>query len=549
MMTTHVDFAPDYVPLRALLLDLAQQRSVDEVLKLVVDGFAARPNVALARIWFTGPGDICDVCPMRDRCPDQSACLHLVAGAGRSQADPGADWSRVDGDFRRVPLGVHKVGVVGATGEPAVVPDIQADSSWLVRPDWAQREDILAFGGQPLVYKEQILGVVAVFLRIKADRDRETVEEGLAWIRLIADHVATAIASARFLEEIERLRHRLQLENTYLREEVLESHGFGDIVGRSPALRVVIEQIDLVAPTEASVLILGESGTGKELVAREIHRRSERSEQPMIRVNCASIPRELYESEFFGHVKGAFTGAVKDRAGRFELADGGTLFLDEVGEIPLELQSKLLRVLQDGQYERVGDEITRETDVRIIAATNRNLKQEVEAGRFREDLFYRLNVFPIEVAPLRRRKEDIASLAAHFLELASRKFQHPSPRLTRTRIAELKRYDWPGNARELQNIIERAVIMSRSGVFRFDLPGEAALVGLEPLHAEPAAADGAQEVFSDVEMRHRERENIRAALDQAGWKIAGPGGAAELLGMKPTTLASRIKRLEIKKPS
>jgi transcriptional regulator with GAF, ATPase, and Fis domain len=268
----------------------------------------------------------------------------------------------------------------------------------------------------------------------------------------------------------------------------------------------------------------------------------------MVRVNCASVPRELYESEFFGHVKGAFTGAVKDRAGRFELADRGTLFLDEVGEIPLELQSKLLRVLQDGEYERVGAEATRTTDVRVIAATNRNLKEEVEAGRFREDLFYRLNVFPIEVTPLRARKEDIAPLASHFLELASKKLQHPAPQLTRAHIAQLESYDWPGNARELQNIIERAVIMSRSGVFRFDLPGEAAPAAVAPPRVEPAASDEAQEVVSDAEMQRRERENIRAALDRTGWKIAGPGGAAELLGMKPTTLASRIKRLGLKKP-
>jgi len=547
-MTAPVEFAPDFGPLRRLVLDMAQQRSVNDVLKLTVEGLAERPNVALARIWLTAPGDICDGCPMRNECPDQSACLHLVASAGRSRVDPGADWSRIDGDFRRVPLGVHKVGEIGATGELSVVPDLQADLSWLVHPDWARREDILAFGGQPLIYKEQILGAVAVFLRIKMDREEGTVEEGLAWLRIIADHVATAIANARFFEEIERLRHRLQMENAYLREEVLESHGFGDIVGRSPALRAVIDQIDLVAPTEASVLILGESGTGKELVAREIHRRSQRSKQAMIRVNCASIPRELYESEFFGHVRGAFTGAVKDRAGRFELADGGTLFLDEVGEIPLELQSKLLRVLQDGQYERVGDERTRQTDVRIIAATNRNLKQEVEAGRFREDLYYRINVFPIEVTPLRRRRDDIAPLGAHFLELASRKFQHRCPRLTQAHIAQLMSYDWPGNARELQNIIERAVITSRSGVFRFDLPQEASTADVGLHHGRPTAGDDTPEVVPDGEMRRRERENIRAALHQAGWKISGPGGAAELLGMKPTTLASRIKRLGLEKP-
>ena len=215
-------------------------------------------------------------------------------------------------------------------------------------------------------------------------------------------------------DEIQRLRKQLELENEYLIEKVSELQSYGDIVGQSPALLTILKQIDMVAPTDASILIGGESGTGKELIAHEIHTRSRRNHRPMIRVNCASIPRELYESEFFGHVKGAFTGAVKDRAGRFELAHEGTLFLDEVGEIPLELQSKLLRVLQEGTYERVGDEKTQTVDVRVVAATNRDLKEEVEQGRFREDLFYRLNVFPIEVPPLRKRKDDIPLLASHF---------------------------------------------------------------------------------------------------------------------------------------
>ena len=251
---------------------------------------------------------------------------------------------------------------------------------------------------------------------------------------------------------------------------MLEARAFGDLVGQSPALRNVVRQIDLVAPTEATALILGESGTGKELVAREIHKRSVRHAQPLIRVNCASIPKELYESEFFGHVKGAFTGAVKDRAGRFEAADGGTLLLDEVGEIPLDLQSKFLRVLQEQQYERVGDERTRNVDVRVIAATNRDLKKEVEAGRFRQDLYYRLNVFPLEIAPLRERKEDIPLLAEHLLELASKKLNCPKPRLTKALVAKLQRYDWPGNIRELQNVIERSLIISGSQGLQFDLP-------------------------------------------------------------------------------
>jgi transcriptional regulator with GAF, ATPase, and Fis domain len=250
-----------------------------------------------------------------------------------------------------------------------------------------------------------VLGVLAVFARGAVGT------ECMDWLRTIADHAAAAIATARAFERIEELKRRLELENEYLREEVTRAGAFGELVGQGPALEAVARQIDLVAPTDAAVLVLGESGTGKELVAREVHRRSKRAGRPLIKVNCAAVPRELYESEFFGHARGSFTGALRDRAGRFELADGGTLFLDEVGEIPLELQAKLLRVLQEGELERVGEERTRRVDVRLVAATNRDLRAEAEAGRFRQDLYYRLSVFPVELPPLRKRVEDIPLLA------------------------------------------------------------------------------------------------------------------------------------------
>ena len=346
--------------------------------------------------------------------------------------------------------------------------------------------------------------------------------------------------------EIQSLRTQLELENAYLREEVSDARAFGEIVGQSTALRSITQQIELVAPTDASVLILGESGTGKELVAQEIHRRSERHERAMVRVNCASVPREIYESEFFGHAKGAFTGAVRDRAGRFELANGGTLLLDEVGEIPLELQSKLLRVLQEGTYERIGEEKTRAVDVRLIAATNRDLKAEVEAGRFRQDLFYRLNVFPIEVPPLRKRKEDIPLLAELFLQQASRRFNRECRGLSQGNIIALQAYDWPGNVRELLNVIERAVITSRSGAIRFDLPRPHSSGSRRP---DGAATSQAATVVTDAEMRRRDRENVLAALNQTNWQVHGRGGAAELLGIRPTTLASRIKRMGLSKSS
>jgi len=320
-----------------------------------------------------------------------------------------------------------------------------------------------------------------------------------------------------------------------------------DIVGTSAALRRVLRDIDTIAPTNATILIFGETGTGKELIVDAIHQRSRRKDKPLVRVNCSSIPKELFESEFFGHVKGAFTGAIKDRLGRFEAAEGGTLFLDEVGEIPLELQSKLLRVLQDKSYERVGDERMRHADVRVIAATNRDLKKEVAEGRFREDLYYRLNVFQLKVAPLRERREDIALLAKHFVELAANEFRCPKPRLTEAGIKALQSYDWPGNVRELRNVIERAVIFAQGGVLDFNVPTFGPSVDLTS--SVPRDADQTEpEYLTDAEIRRREHENLFAVLQKTGWKIKGAGGAAELLGVSPTTLFARIQKLGLKRP-
>jgi DNA-binding NtrC family response regulator len=322
---------------------------------------------------------------------------------------------------------------------------------------------------------------------------------------------------------------------------------FGEIIGQSGACRRVISQVEIVAPTDAAVLILGETGTGKELLAREIHQRSRRNEKSLVRVNCSSIPKDLFESEFFGHAKGAFTGAIKDRAGRFEAAAGGTLFLDEVGEIPLELQNKLLRVLQEKCYERVGEDSTRHVDVRIVAATNRELKKEVAVGRFREDLYYRLNVFPLNVPALRERKEDIPLLATHFVELLVKELGCPKPRLTRAGIETLQGYDWPGNIRELRNIIERAVIIAGGGALEFDLPLTGSSVNLTPFGPPDDDAPEA-EYLTESEMRRRERQNLLAILQKTGWKIAGIDGAAEILGVKPTTLVARIKKMGFKRP-
>jgi PAS domain S-box-containing protein len=343
------------------------------------------------------------------------------------------------------------------------------------------------------------------------------------------------------LGEVQSLRERLERENAYLQEEIRLSDNHRGILGRSPAIRRVLDQIDLVAPTDTSVLVTGESGTGKELIARAIHEASGRQGRPLIRVNCAAVPRELFESEFFGHMRGAFTGAVRDRVGRFELADGGTLFLDEVGEIPIDLQSKLLRVLQEGQFERIGDERTRSVDVRVIAATNRDLREEVAARRFREDLYYRLNVFPIESRPLRERREDIPILAAHLLEGARAKLGAGPLTLTEGDVQRLIAYDWPGNVRELENAIERAAILAQGGRLRIDLPGGRSS---GPVASSPSASTvQAGEVLSESERRSRDRANIEAALAACGGRVFGKDGAAALLGIKPTTLASRIKAM------
>jgi len=346
-------------------------------------------------------------------------------------------------------------------------------------------------------------------------------------------------------EEVEKMKQRLEAENTYLQEEIRTKHNFKEIVGQGYAIKQVLNQIELVAPTMANVLIIGESGTGKELIARAIHDRSERSDRPLIRVNCAAIPHELFESEFFGHIRGSFTGAIKNRTGRFELADGGTIFLDEVGEIPIELQSKLLRVLQEGQFERVGDETTRTVDVRIIAATNRDLRKEVEKGNFREDLYFRLNVFPVEAVPLRDRLDDIPLLAEHFIKIICNKINREVPKLTNANVKQLQSYVWGGNIRELQNVIERAIIVGKGSRLIFNLPKDRKeQISVVKDNINSAHSDLP---YNEIERLARDKVNIIAALEYTKGKISGAEGAAELLGIKPTTLASRMKSLSIDK--
>src|SRR5688572_22301116 len=411
--------------------------------------------------------------------------------------------------------------------------------------------DVIAAGdleNEPRTYVTKSGEEVEVEVSATPDRD----PSGAVVALLVASKDVTARNRAErqlraAFEENARLRGELERERDYLREEVQVAMNYGRIIGESPALKQMLVRLEAVAQTSASVLIEGESGVGKELVAHAIHARSPRKDGPLVKVNCASIPHELFESEFFGHVKGAFTGAHRDRVGRFQLADGGTLFLDEVGEIPLDLQSKLLRVLQESEYERVGDDRTHTVDVRVIAATNRDLEQAVANGNFREDLFYRLSVFPIEVPPLRARGDDVLQIASHFLERTCQDFGHRPLTLSKQQAALLKRYDWPGNIRELKNVIERAVILSRGKVLRLDLAMSDILN--PPATAEPQSKEHNEALLTETEIRELERQNTLRALEMAQWRVSGPNGAAELLGVKPTTLADRMKKFGLKKAS
>lgn len=526
----------DLEPLPAIILAIAEQRSLASVLKTIIEAVARQPDVALARLWLRQSGEVCPICTPGET--DREPALHLRASAGSPWAE-GVDWSRLNGAFHRIPLSPShlKIAHIASTGESIRIPQLSDDHQWVRYPEWAKAEGLASFAGHALVFRGEPLGVLAVFRRAPAD------DECFQWLRTMASAAAVAIANARAFEENESLRQRLELERDYLREEVESAGSFGEILGRSPALERVLRQVELVAATGANVLVLGESGTGKELIARAIHQRSPRSEKPMVKVNCGSVPHELFESEFFGHVRGSFTGAVRDRIGRFQLADRGTLFLDEVGEIPLDLQSKLLRVLQEGEFERVGDEITRRVDVRVVAATNRDLRKEVDAGRFRLDLYYRLGVFPIEVPPLRERSGDIPALIGHFTRQASLRFHVPAPVISNREMERALHYGWPGNVRELQNVVERAVIVSRGGRLVLDLPESGGAPARRP---EPAAAQE-DEIVPEAEWRQRERANVLAALRRSRGRISGKEGAAELLGLNPGTLASRIKALRIGK--
>src|SRR5512132_2873919 len=398
----------------------------------------------------------------------------------------------------------------------------------------------------PLSIRGKSIGTLNVGSRTRnqySERDLEFLQE-------VASQVALAVENMQSYQEIAALKVRLEKENVYLQEEIRTEHNFEEIVGNSPALLAVLRRVDQVAPTDSTVLISGETGTGKELIARAIHNRSNRKSRPLVKVNCSAISAGLVESELFGHVKGAFTGAFERRIGRFELADGGAIFLDEVGELPLETQVKLLRVLQEREFEPVGSNRSVRVDVRIIAATNRNLRESISAGSFRSDLYYRLNVFPLEVPPLRERRSDIPQLAMYFLSRYSRNLGKRMEGLSAAGTERLIRYSWPGNIRELQNVIERALILSPGPILEL----ESDLVSVsasETLHdparevaeaAQPTGPSSGLKTLEEVERAH-----ISAVLQQTHGVIEGANGAAKTLGMHPNTLRHRMEKLGIKR--
>lgn len=422
----------------------------------------------------------------------------------------------------------HEDGSIFPLKECPIYAAFRDASVKRVGEDWFWRKDGTGFPVEytstPILDNGHPVGAVVVFRDISARLEAQKELQ-------------------KALEEVETLKRRLEMENAYLQEELSAEYHFHEIFGQSEAIKAIVRRIGMVAPTDANVLITGESGTGKELIARAIHQSSSRRDRPLIRVNCAAIPKDLFESEFFGHIKGAFTGAVSDRVGRFELADGGTLFLDEVGEIPLELQGKLLRVLQDQQFERVGENRTRAVDVRVIAATNRDLKSEIQARTFREDLYFRLNVFPIESVPLRKRLEDIPILAQEFLNRACQKFNRPTLVLRERDVETLKAYHWPGNVRELENVIERQVITA-DGRLDLDLLGQDS-APLAPATSTPPARHFSEDLLTEQDLRELEKKNLLRALQISGGRVFGEDGAAALLGVKPTTLTSRLKKLKL----
>jgi formate hydrogenlyase transcriptional activator len=419
-------------------------------------------------------------------------------------------------------------------GEPYTCDDLLEKDGWFRHEYHLAKDGVRSYAAVPLVMRGQILGVAA-FIRLK---QRAFPPHERAILKDVSRALSIATANALANEEIRKLRQQLEAENLSLREQLGQAPWFEEILANSAELKHALEIVEQVATTDATVLITGETGTGKELIARAIHRRSERARGPLVKVNCAAIPDTLLASELFGHERGAFSGATERRKGRFEQAHGGTLFLDEIGELPQEMQVLLLRVLQEREFERLGGAHTVQVDVRLVAATNRDLAEDVRAGRFRSDLYYRLNVFPVRVPALRERREDIPPLVAHFAEKYGERFGRPISSIDRKTLDLLQAHNWPGNVRELENTIERAVILSRNGVLSIDP---------EMLRDSSASASEANAIQIENDDSLEERTEIENALKASRGKVSGPKGAAKKIGIPASTLEFRIKKLGINK--
>jgi len=406
-------------------------------------------------------------------------------------------------------------------------------------------EGVKSFCCVPLLSHDRVLGTMNVGRLVEDAFTPEDVE----LLCQVAQQVAIAVENGLAYQEIAELKEKLSKEKLYLEDEIRTEHNFDEIVGESASLRQVLKQVEIVAPTDSTVLIQGETGTGKELIARAIHNLSSRRDRTFVKLNCAAIPTGLLESELFGHEKGAFTGAIAQKVGRFELANGGTLFLDEVGEIPLELQSKFLRVLQEQEFERLGSNRTIRVDIRLVAATNRDLGEMVTGKEFRSDLFYRLNVFPIVSPPLRERREDVAPLVHHFARKFAARMKKRIETIPAETMVALSQYHWPGNIRELENFIERAVILSRGSELAVPLAELRQLALARPSVVPVAAGTSASAASASSTLEEAEREHIRRALEQTNWMVGGPAGAAAKLGMKRTTLQSRMAKLGLGRPA
>ena len=504
--------------LERITLQTASSLDLQTVLTTITQGLVDELDAAFARIWLLGPGDLCADCYKAADCTNRARCLHLEASAGL--------YANLNGEYRRIPLGVLKIGKIAQGSGAMFTNDILADDR-LPNKQWMMNNGLRSFAGHPLKFRWELLGVIAMFGR------RPLSDEEFERLAVFANQAAIAIKNAQLYTEVEQLKNRLQAENLYLQEEIKLEHNFEKIVGESQPIKAVLRLIEQVAPTDSTVLIRGDTGTGKELIARAIHHLSPRRARSLVKVNCGAIPANLVESELFGHEKGSFTGALQRRIGRFELADGGTIFLDEVGELPLDAQVKLLRVLQEREIERVGSGHPTKVDVRVIAATNRDLHAAVKAGSFRADLLYRLNVFPIEVPPLSARASDIPLLVNQFVTKFSSRIGKKIDGVTQATMDRLRKYSWPGNIRELENVIERATILAKGAILQIN---DVLLHGNAAPHVP--VADSLEEV---------ERAHILRILHDVNWVIEGKKGAATRLGLHPNTLRSRMQKLGIKK--